>query len=53
LKSYQAIIEYVKNEVPGDVRSAFDKEVELTREMIAMIPNKIDKVNYGQMNYLE
>lgn len=53
LRLYQDILTYIEKGVPADVRAAFEKEVELTREMIAMMPAKIDRVNFGPMNILD
>lgn len=50
---YQDIIRYIQSELPSQIRGAFEKEVELTRQMIAMMPNKIDRINYGQVSYIE
>ena len=45
LDLYRGIIDYVYTEVPVDLRPCFEKELELTREMIVMMPTKIDKIN--------
>lgn len=50
---YQDIITYIEKGVPAEIRSAFEKEVELTREMIAMMPAKIDRINFGPLTLLE
>lgn len=52
-RGYQDIIAYIEKAVPADIRAAFEKEVELTREMIAMMPAKIDRVNFGPLTLLE
>ena len=31
----------------------YGQELELTNDMIMVMPNKIDKINYGMMNPLE
>lgn len=53
LHLYQDILNYVEKALPAAVRSAFEKEVELTREMIGMMPAKIDRVNYGPVTPLD
>lgn len=50
---YKAINTYIDTEVDKQFKNCFEKEVELTKEMIAMMPQKIDKVNYGQMNFFD
>ena len=50
---YNGIIDYIKKDIPEDLRHCFDKELDLTKEMIAMMPTKIDKINYGQLSYLD
>ena len=50
---YKSIITYIDTEVSKEFRRSFEKEVELTKDMIAMMPSKIDKVNYGQLSFLD
>lgn len=50
---YQGIMEFIKNDIPEECRGGFDKEAELTKDMIAMMPAKIDRINYGQLSFVE
>ena len=50
---YKSIIGYVEKDVAQEFRQCFVKEMELTREMIAMMPTKIDRVNAGQLTFID
>lgn len=49
---YKGIISYIQD-IPEEFRGCFGKEVELTKDMIAMMPAKIDRVNYGQLTFVD
>ena len=53
LQLYEGILVYIGKAVPGNLQGEFVQEVQLTREMIAMMPSKIDRINYGQLHYID
>lgn len=47
---YKNVAEFINK---NPLKEHFEKELEMTQEMIVMLPSKIDRVNYGQISPFE
>jgi hypothetical protein len=54
-ENYSALAKFIQSVSNLDIKlkNAYVKELELTNDMIAMMPNKIDRINYGMVSPLE
>lgn len=48
---YKEVAEYIKKEAQPE--GEFEQELTLTNEMIAMLPTKIDRINFQQVSPFE
>jgi hypothetical protein len=48
---YKELADYIREK--AEPKGQFEKELQLTVEMIAMLPNKIDRINYQQVSPFE
>jgi hypothetical protein len=54
--NYTALHKYIETVSTQDNKKfagVYDQELKLTNDMIVMMPNKIDKINYGMVSPLE
>jgi hypothetical protein len=54
--NYSALYKYIETVSVQDNKKfagVYDQELKLTNDMIVMMPNKIDKINYGMVSPLE
>ena len=54
-EQYSDLSKYIQKISTSDTKfkTVYSKELELTNEMILMLPNKIDRINYGMVSPLE
>jgi KIF-binding protein len=50
---YKAVLDYIKKDIPAEFRDSFNQELALTNDMVAMMPAKIDRVNYGPLTFID
>lgn len=48
---YKEVAEYIKTK--AEPTEEYDQELALTNDMITMLPNKIDRINYKQISPFE
>lgn len=51
LYKYKEVSDYIRK--TAQPKDEFEEELKLTNEMIAMLPNKIDRINYKQVSPFE
>ncbi len=54
-EQYSDLAKFIQKVSSSDpqFKGVYAKELELTNDMIAMMPNKIDRINYGMVSPLE
>ncbi len=54
-EQYSDLAKYIQKVSSSDpqFKGVYAKELELTNDMITMMPNKIDRINYGMVSPLE
>ena len=52
-ENYKGLYKFIEESIDKNMQHLYGQELELTNDMIMMMPNKIDKINYGMMSPLE